>query len=203
MKEDRGAKTLRAAATEITEHYVEAIMQLRKQCKEVKAKYDALAADDKVKEAIDEVNKTESPKGKLGPSNDFAMLDRNLKKLEGSVASETIQMRRDDGDMWTVSVTFNGQHSADLTIDTGSSSICLPYKVAGEVGLTASATDPTSLACWPTATLSSASWSTPRRCGWASSPWTTSSAGSCRRTVRRPARMLGQSFLETFHLPHR
>ena len=108
LREDRGAKTLRAAATEITEHYVEAIMQLRKQCKEVKAKYDALAADDKVKEAIDEVNKAESPSGKLGPSSEFALLDRNLKKMEGNVVSETIPMHHDDGDVWSVSVTFNG-----------------------------------------------------------------------------------------------
>ena len=50
LKEDQGAKTLRAAATEITEQYVEAIIQLRKQCKEVKAKYDALAADEQVKQ---------------------------------------------------------------------------------------------------------------------------------------------------------
>ena len=52
-------------------------------------------------------------------------------------------MRRDEGDLWTVSVTFNGQHSADMTIDTGASTIVLPYKMAGEVGLTPSSNDPT------------------------------------------------------------
>ena len=142
LKEDRRTKMLRAAATEITEQYVEAIMQLRKQCKEVKAKYDALAADEQVKEAIDEVNKAESTSGKLGPSTDFATVDRNLKRLEGNVVSETIPMHRDEGDLWTVSVTFNGLHSCDLTIDTGSADVCLPYKLAGEMGLTPSANDP-------------------------------------------------------------
>ncbi len=142
LKDDKGTKLLRASATEVTEHYVEAIMQLRKQCKEVKAKYDALAADEQVKQAMAEVNKGESISGKLGPSADFATVDRNLKKLEGNVVSETIPMRRDEGDLWTVSVTFNGLHSCDLTIDTGSGDVCLPYKLAGEMGLTPSATDP-------------------------------------------------------------
>ena len=143
LTEDKTTKTLRAAATEITEQYVEAIMQIRKQCKALKAKYDALAADAQVKEAIDEVNKADPPAARLGPSVEFAAVDSNLKKLEGNVVTETISMHHDDGDTWTVSVTFNGQHSCELTIDTGSSSIALPYKTAGELGLTPSENDPT------------------------------------------------------------
>ena len=142
LKEDRTTKALRSAAMEITEQYVEAIMQIRKQCKEVKAKYDALAADQQVKEAINEANKGETIIGKLGPSNDFATVDRSLKRLEANVASETIFMHHDEGGVWTVSATFNGQHSCELTVDTGSADVCLPYKLAGEMGLTPSATDP-------------------------------------------------------------
>ena len=119
MKEDKTGKALRAAATEISEQYVEAIMQLRKQCKALKAKYEALAADEQVKAAINEVNKGESVSGKLGPSSDFTMVDRDLKRMEGNVVSEIITMHKDDGDIWSVSVTFNGQHSCDMTVDTG------------------------------------------------------------------------------------
>jgi clan AA aspartic protease (TIGR02281 family) len=143
LHEDKVTKTLRATATEVSEQYVEAVMQLRKQCKAVKAKYEELAADAQVKEAIDEVNKTEHPAGKLGPGLEFIALDSNLKRMEASVVSETIAMRRDEGDLWTVSVTFNGQHSRDMTIDTGASSVVLPYKMATEVGLTPSEKDPT------------------------------------------------------------
>ena len=142
LQEDKGAKAVRAAATEVTEQYIEAVMQLRKQCKEVKAKYTALAADEAIKQAIGAVNKAESATGKLGPSSDFAMVDLNLKKMEGNLVSETIPMRRGDGDVWSVSATFNGQHATDLMVDTGASTVVLPHLIAAEVGLTPSATDP-------------------------------------------------------------
>jgi clan AA aspartic protease (TIGR02281 family) len=137
------AKTARSAATDISEHYVELIMQLRKGYDAAKEKYETLAADEEVKKALDEVNKDSTTKYKLGPTNALSLLDRNLKKLETTFASEVIQMRKDDGDSWHVSATFDGRAATDLLVDTGCSDVALSSKVADKLGLTPSAKDPT------------------------------------------------------------
>jgi len=156
------AKAARSAATDVTEHYVELVLQLRKGYNEAREKYEALAADEKVTQALESLNKDSATKLKLGPTTAMAMLDRNLKRLETSFVSEIIQMRKGDGDLWYVSATFNGQAACDLTVDTGSSSVLLPYATAAKLGITASETIRKSPARSPTATRSRRSSSTRR-----------------------------------------
>ena len=142
-KEEKDAKATRATATEISEQYVEQIIQLRKQYLVVKAKYDKVVANEQVKQAIEELNKDAEHPFKLGPSSSFVMLEKSLKKMEGVVLSEIIPMRRGDGGLWYLSASFNGQHACDLAMDSGCTSISLPYKVAVSLGLTPSDSDPT------------------------------------------------------------
>lgn len=140
---EKEAKTAREVAVQVSEQYVEKIIQLRKQYREMKAKYEKLAANKKIQEAIDAVNKEDSTSYQLGPSRGFTQADKNLRKLEGSVLSESIPLRRSSGDTWNISATINGKHSLTLMLDTGASLIALPYKTATEIGLTPSSNDPT------------------------------------------------------------
>lgn len=140
---EKEAKAAREVAVQVSEQYVEKIIQLRKQYRETKAKYEKLAENKKIQEAVEEANKENSTTCQLGPSRGFTQADKNLRKMEGSVLSEAIPLRRSSGDTWNISATINGKHSLTLMLDTGASLIALPYKTAVEVGLTPSSNDPT------------------------------------------------------------
>jgi clan AA aspartic protease (TIGR02281 family) len=142
-KEEKDAAAARAAATTIAEQYIELLLQVRRQYDEVEAEYQRLADDSEMQRAIDELGQKSSKPCKLGPTNSFTRLDNTLKKLEAGVLSETIVLRRGDGNLWHVTATFNGKHAQDMAIDTGASIVSLPYQVAKDAGLAPSAQDPT------------------------------------------------------------
>ena len=140
--EEKAMATLRAAANKFTETYVEQILQLRQRYDKVKEKYQALAADPEVAEAIDEYNKDADKKLTLGPTNGFNSAGRKLKILEEIVLSDSIKLRRGPGGLWYVTAVFNGKYPEELAIDTGASIIALPAKMAQETGLTPTADSP-------------------------------------------------------------
>ncbi len=142
-KEEKEAASARTATAAASEQYLELLLQLRKQYDEVEAKYRQLAADAKVQQALDNLNKNNPKPCKLGPTPALALLDRNLRKLESGVLSETIPLRRGEGNLWHVTVTFNGKHAHEMAINTGASLISLPYGVAQKAGLTPTPQAPT------------------------------------------------------------
>jgi clan AA aspartic protease (TIGR02281 family) len=141
--EEKAMTAARTAANKLTEQYVEQILQLRQLYDKVKAKYDALAADAEVTQAIDEFNKDADKKLALGPTSGFTAAGRKLKNLEKVVLSESINLRRGPGGLWYVSVVFNGKYAEEMAIDTGASIIALPAKMAKDAGLTPAADAPT------------------------------------------------------------
>jgi aspartyl protease family protein len=142
-QEEKDAKAARAAASQLSEQYVELLLKARKQYDGIGEKYDQLAADPDVQKAIEDFNKDSPKTMKLGPSGAFALLDRNLKKLESKVVTESIALRAGDGNLWHVVATLNGKLAQDFAIDTGASIISLPHKVAEKAGMTPSPSDPT------------------------------------------------------------
>ena len=142
-KEEKEAAAARSAAAAVSEQYIDLLLQLRKDYDEVEAKYRQLAGDAKVEQALEDLSKDSPKPFKLGPTASLAVLDRNLRKLESGVLSESIPLRRGAGNLWHVTVTFNGKHAQEMAIDTGASLISLPYGVAQKAGLTPSAQDPT------------------------------------------------------------
>jgi aspartyl protease family protein len=142
-QEEKDAKTSRAAASQASEQYVEVLLKLRKQCDQIGEKYEQIAADPAVQKAIEDFNKENSTEMKLGPTGSFALLERNLKRLEGKVITETITLRAGAGNLWYGTVTLNGKHAQEFAIDTGASIIALPYEVAAKAGMTPSENDPT------------------------------------------------------------
>ncbi len=141
--EEKAMAAARATANKATEEYVQQLLNLRQLYDKVEAKYDALDADAAVTQAIDEFNKDSAKKFALGPTSGFLSAGRKLKKLEEIVLSESIKIRAGEGGLWYVSVFFNGKYTEEMSVDTGSSVIALPAKVATEVGLTPASDAPT------------------------------------------------------------
>ena len=141
--EENSLKAAREEANKASEEYVEHLFQTRKLSDKVKEAYEDLAADTKVKEAIEEYSKATGKAYKLGPTTSFLSYGRRLKKLEDTVLSDSIDLRQDQGRLWHVRVMFDGKYARELSVDTGASVICLPWQMAKEVGLTPSPEDPT------------------------------------------------------------
>ncbi len=127
---EKAAKAARAAAHQATEEYAEYLLKAERLYKKINEQYADLAADPKVREAIAEVSETEEHEYRLGPGRAFASAGKRLEGLLQQVVSEKITIRQGDGDLWYVGIMFNGKYAQEMSIDTGSSSIALPWAMA-------------------------------------------------------------------------
>jgi len=139
---EKAAKAARAAVSQATGDYSEHLLKAEKRLNSIKERYADLAADPKVREAIAEVNKVEGTEHKLGPGRTFLGSGKRLESLLEQVLSETIDVRLGPGDLWYVQVMFNGEHAKEISIDTGSSAIALPFAMAKEMGIEPRSNDP-------------------------------------------------------------
>jgi clan AA aspartic protease (TIGR02281 family) len=86
-------------------------------------------------EAIRRMNEAESKKTRLGPGTMFVSIGKKLEGLEAKVFSESIPLRRGDGNLWYVPVVFNGKSTQEMAIDTGASVVALSWETALSLGL--------------------------------------------------------------------
>ncbi len=137
-EEEKALKAAQAVANEVTEQYIEHVLQSRKTCDQIQEKYKDLAADSTVTKAIEQYNKANGKKLKLGPSGSLLSNDRRLKIMEDTVLSESIPLRggSEEGGIWHLSVVFDGKYVKELALDTGASIIALPWQMAADIGLT-------------------------------------------------------------------
>ncbi len=134
-QEEQALEKARAAATTLREEFVEQLLGLRQAYEEVGEGYEALAADAAVGRAMEEYSETASKTYRLGPTTVFAGMENKLARLEEMVLSESIPLRRGQGNLWYVDVVFNGRKTQEMAIDTGASVIALSWDVANKVGL--------------------------------------------------------------------
>lgn len=121
--------------------FVDQMVALNVKAAAVTARYAALAADPAVKAAVAKANLAANPKAALGPSAEFAAAVEELKKWQGAVESEAIPLREDHGIFWADAL-LNGSPFR-MGVDTGSSSVVLPWEVAAKVDLNPKESDPT------------------------------------------------------------
>ncbi len=139
-------ESLKAALAEVnrlTEQYIEHLLKTRQLYDQIEERYNQLSADSAVQHAIEQFNKTTERTYSLGPSPSFLSYGRRLVKLEESVLSDSVKLRRGAGDLWHLKVVFNGKKATDMAVDTGASIIALPWRTAQEVGLKPSEDDQT------------------------------------------------------------
>jgi clan AA aspartic protease (TIGR02281 family) len=128
------AKEINAQVPAQREAFTQAVLDLRQLVNQATETYGALAQNEEVKSALDALNQKSKVKFTLGPSRTFQANVKLLEKVESSVLSETVEVRKDGGIYW-VDVTFNGKITRSLAFDTGASSVVLPAALAAEIGL--------------------------------------------------------------------
>jgi clan AA aspartic protease (TIGR02281 family) len=132
---EKAARAARAAAHLATEEYAEFLLKAERLYKKINEQYADLAADPKVRDAIAEVSKAEEYEYRLGPGRAFASAGKRLEGLLQQVVSEKIDLRQGDGGLWYVWVIFNGKHAQEISVDTGSTSIALPWAMAEKMDM--------------------------------------------------------------------
>ncbi len=138
---EKEAKKVRAAHETLQAEYVEKLLAARKLYDQAAEKYADLKLDSDVSRAIEAFNKTVDKPCKLGPGLTFASLGRKLKKIEDTVLSESIELRKGSGNLWIVPVVFNDGKMQIMAIDTGASIISLPWEMAAAIGMTPKPSD--------------------------------------------------------------
>ncbi len=137
----RAAKQTRATHETLQAEYVKKLLAARKLYDQVAEKYEDLKTDSDISKAIEAYNETATKPCKLGPGLSFASMGRKLKKIEDTVLSESIDLRKGGGNLWIVPVAFNDGKVQSMAIDTGASIISLPWRMAAAVGMTPKPSD--------------------------------------------------------------
>ena len=130
----------RAALNQLSEAYVDSVMETRKSADSVGQLYDDLKDDREVSKLVDEWGKLKDKAFELKPSTTFRSRMNDLEKRESLVLREAIPLRA-EGRTFFVSVSVNG-NAAEMVLDSGASLISLPAGTATELGIRLKASDP-------------------------------------------------------------
>jgi len=133
-------KAARGNANEARETYVEKVLATRALADRVSHQWEKAAADPQQQLAIEKVNEVLNKKLALRPSVAFAIAERQLQGIEEKVLSETIKLNNDNGTLW-VSVMINGKHTQEMVLDSGATTISLPFTMAKEMGVEPTSSD--------------------------------------------------------------
>jgi len=125
---------VRAAANAAREKYVQQIMKIRAAADRISAKYAELEKDEAAQSALRDWNAAANTSFEIKPSRAFQSGLKQLASLEKTVISEKIPLRR-EGNSYYASVVVNGDHAVEMVVDTGASSMVLPYKTALDCGV--------------------------------------------------------------------
>jgi aspartyl protease family protein len=123
------------------EGYIQAVLDLRQLVDAVTKSYAELANDPAVKQALETLGLSSKTKPKLGPSSQFATNVKALERIEHSVMTDAVDLRKQGGVFW-VDATFSGKVVKPMVFDTGASLTTIPAQLADEIGLKPSPSDP-------------------------------------------------------------
>ena len=123
------------------EAYIQAVLDLRQLVDAATKSYAGLADDAAVKEALESLGRNSRSKPKLGPSTQFTANVKLLERIEKSVMSDAVDLRKEGGVFW-VNATFNGKVTRPMVFDTGASLTMIPAGLAEEIGLKPTSADP-------------------------------------------------------------
>ena len=119
--------------------YMTLVIALAQKMETTAKKYEALAADPRIKEALASIN-AGPRKVKLGPSATFLEEMPRWIKQRASIDSAVIKLDIEHG-VPQVEVAINGKHKQMMVVDSGASVVLLTAEVAQQIGLTASPND--------------------------------------------------------------
>jgi clan AA aspartic protease (TIGR02281 family) len=126
--------SVRKVANVARESYVGQVAEIRTLVDRLTERYTALKADADAQSALAEWNEAANTKFEIKPSSYFLNSVKKLEQLEKTVVTERIPLRR-EGNSLFATVVINSKPPEELVLDTGASSMVLPYKVALECGI--------------------------------------------------------------------
>ena len=132
----------RAGWNKAREAYLGEVLQIRELADAATAKYEEAANDEKLQASVKELNEATGREYSLDMPRTLASSIRKLEKIEDDVMTESITLRR-QGNTLYASVVVNGKYNKEMVVDSGANLICLPAKVAQELGVEPTADDPT------------------------------------------------------------
>jgi clan AA aspartic protease (TIGR02281 family) len=120
---------------ETREQYIQQVLDLCGKAEAVSKQYKDLAADDDVKAAL------AAAKGRLGPTEAFTSAGNRLGVFRKGFSSDVVALKMDGG-VPTVEVTINGKVTRTMTVDSGSSLVCIPADLAKDLQMAPGPNDP-------------------------------------------------------------
>ena len=128
-------KQSRASLNQEVEKFSGQLLAIRKQADSIRDRYDELATDTAVKEAVALLNQDAKQTLEVTPSRGFKAMQRRLKAMEDMVLTENIPLEVTPGGTMYVSVVINGEHQQQMVLDSGASVISLPGSIAAKCGI--------------------------------------------------------------------
>jgi clan AA aspartic protease (TIGR02281 family) len=134
-------KEVMAKTSDVRESYVEHLLKMRAKADEISEQWTKLADDADLQTAVEAINEATGKKFKVAPTSSFVSAEKKLQTLEHTVLSEAIPLADEDGGL-EVNVTIDGKHRCKMQVDSGATSVCLPYKMASDMGMEPKSSDP-------------------------------------------------------------
>lgn len=135
------AKTVRSKFNESQEEFVQTILNLRQKIDEANQKWESLAADKTLVEAVEKASEQTGQKLALKPSGTLALSDKQLKKYEDSVISESMPLEAEEGRLW-INVSINGKPAEKMILDSANTAMTLSKDFAESLGIPTKESDP-------------------------------------------------------------
>jgi len=135
------AKTARGKVNDIREEFVQTLLSMRQTVDSVHQKWEALAADKSVTEAVASAATITGKKLAVKPSASFVSAEKQLKIYEEAVISETLALENERGNFW-VNVAINGKPVEKMVVDSGATTISISTDMAKKLGIELKSTDP-------------------------------------------------------------
>lgn len=107
----------------------------------VKEKYAELAEDEDITGAIKAMSDQDKRKYNLGPSRRFQSINRDLEKAAGEYQRGAVDLRKEHNTLH-IDVRINGKPIRSMILDTGASSVSLPFLFAKDLGINPGESDP-------------------------------------------------------------
>jgi aspartyl protease family protein len=124
---------VRKKANAARESYIQQIAEIRALVDRLSERYTALRSDADAQNALAEWDSAAHTSFEIKPSSYFLNSVKKLEQLEKSVVSEKIPLRR-EGNSYYATVVINGKQQ-EMIVDSGASSVVLPYRIAIECGV--------------------------------------------------------------------
>ena len=130
-KADMTAK--RAVLSEAESKYAEKILVIRKQFNLLESAVQEALADDQVAIALRVMNVNFGTPAELTADQILAALNKRVERVEQEVFSENIPLQVENRSMYVNVVV--GNKTTRMVVDSGASLICLPARIAAELGV--------------------------------------------------------------------